>query len=92
MIRRPPTLIPLDDSDVQTVRDLLDHIRQEKEEERRVQEQTLSDSNLNTNSNANANNGVGPGLGPGLSTLTSAPEGLTAQARQHARNERLGLR
>ena len=91
MIRRPPTLIPLNDSDVQTLRELLEDIRQLKEEQRRVEEQTLSDPNPNPPS-TNANNGVGPGPGSGLTPLASAPEGLTAQARQHARNERLGLR
>lgn len=78
MIRRPPTLIALNDSDVQAVKDLLEHIRQDKEEERRVQEQTLPEPKT-------SNAGTVP-------PLASAPEGLTAQARQNARNERLGLR
>ena len=83
MIRRQPTLIALNDSDVQTVRDLLEQVREERAVERRVQEQTLGASVPESNMASNA--GTVP-------ALASAPEGLTAQARQHARNERLGLR
>lgn len=45
MIRRQPSLVPIDDSDVQDLRDLLERIRAEKEEQRMLElqhAQTLS--------------------------------------------------
>ena len=91
MIRRPPSLVPIDDSDVQELRDLLDRLRAEKEEQRR-QQMLAHPTQPSQPEGLTLDSGFAP-QPTSTQTTDNAVKGVFSETlRTGSREERLGLR
>ena len=91
MIRRPPSLVPIDDSDVQELRDLLDRLRAEKEEQRR-QQMLAHPTQPSQHEGLTLDSGFAP-QPTSTQTTDNAVKGVFSESlRTGSREERLGLR